>query len=70
MKTPDNLADWLRVIRAEYREVPGLHLTKPQVQRLWSLEEPLCDVVLNALVDSRFLTKTSKDAYVLASRAV
>lgn len=31
-------SDWLRLIHAEYREMPGLHLTKPQVQRLWGLD--------------------------------
>jgi hypothetical protein len=32
------VADWLQLIQSEYREIPGLHLTKPQVQRLWGLE--------------------------------
>jgi hypothetical protein len=29
------MAEWLRLIRAEYAESPGMALTKPQVQRLW-----------------------------------
>jgi len=29
-----DLADWLQLIRAEYLEIPGLSLTKRQVQRL------------------------------------
>jgi hypothetical protein len=33
----------LRVIQAEYLEIPGLHLTQPQVQRLWSLDAHTCD---------------------------
>ena len=40
------LHDWLRLIEAEYLEMPGLNLTKPQVQRLWALEPRLCDAVL------------------------
>jgi hypothetical protein len=28
------IVEWLQLIRAEYAEVPGLHLTKPQVQEL------------------------------------
>jgi HSP20 family protein len=32
------IADGLQLIRAEHSEVPGLRLTKPQVQDLWSLE--------------------------------
>jgi hypothetical protein len=27
--------DWLRLIRAEFEELPGLCLTRPQVQRMW-----------------------------------
>jgi len=50
-------------IEAEYCEMPGLHLTKPQVQRLWGLDEATADVVLAALEDAKFLRRTSDDAY-------
>src|SRR4029079_17659823 len=33
-----SIADWLTLVQAEYREIPGLRLTKPQVQRLWNLD--------------------------------
>ena len=59
--------DWLRIIQAEYMEMPGLRLTKPQVQRLWRLDPHTCDSVLQALVAAEFLKKTPRDAYVLAS---
>ena len=62
-----NLHDWLHLIQAEYLEMPGLNLTKPQVQRLWTLDAPMCDAVLAALVTSEFLRKTRQDAYVLTS---
>lgn len=58
--------DWLRLIKAEYLEMPGLHLTKPQVQRLWKLEPRICDALLETLVESAFLKRTRRDAYVLA----
>ena len=58
--------DWLHLIKAEYLEMPGLHLTKPQVQRLWKLEPHLCDALLDALVAADFLKKTHGEAYVLA----
>jgi hypothetical protein len=58
--------DWLRLIQAEYLEMPGLHLTRAQVQRLWRLEPPMCDTLLDALVASEFLRKTHREAYVLA----
>jgi hypothetical protein len=62
--------DWLRLIRAEYLEMPGLNLTRRQVQRLWKLEPHMCDVLLDALVASEFLTKTHHEAYVLAGGVV
>jgi hypothetical protein len=56
---------WLRLIRAEYLEMPGLHLTKAQIQRLWGLERSMCDVILDTLVATEFLKKTDRDTYVL-----
>jgi hypothetical protein len=58
-------AEWLRVIQAEYREIPGLKLTRPQVQRLWGLDEHVCDALLDSLTASNFLRKTPAQAYVL-----
>jgi hypothetical protein len=58
--------NWLHLIRAEYREIPGLKLTKPQAQRLWGLETELCDALLEALLAAHFLAKTPSNAYVLA----
>jgi hypothetical protein len=58
--------DWLRLIQAEYLEMPGLHLTKPQIQRLWRLEPHTCDALLDRLIAAEFLRKTSREAYVLA----
>ena len=55
---------WLQLIRGEYAEIPGLRLTKPQVQDLWALEPWVCDALLNALVDAGFLRRTIDDAYV------
>jgi len=62
------IQDWLRLIRAEYLEMPGLQLTKPQVRRLWRLEPNMCDVLLDSLVATDFLRKTHSDSYVLAQR--
>ena len=58
--------DWLRLIKAEYLEMPGLNLTKPQIQRLWKLEPHLCDALVEELVAAEFLKKTPRQAYVLA----
>ena len=58
------IADWLQLIRTEYEEVPGLRLTKPQVQDVWALAPWVCDALLHALVDAGVLTRTSEGAYV------
>ena len=57
---------WMRRIQSEFFEMPGLHLTKVQAQRLWSLDSQLCDTLLDALVLARVLEKTKRDAYILA----
>lgn len=61
-----NVADWLHLIRSEYLEIPGLQLTKKQVERLWSLDSATCDALLGALIDVRFLRQTRTGAYVRA----
>ena len=67
MLQTDTIADWLPLIKGEFREVPGLVLTKPQARRLWGLDPQTCDRVLDALVASSFLKKTPRDMYALAS---
>ena len=58
-----NVAEWLQIIRGEYSEIPGLHLTKKQVQRLWGLDPLTCDALLESLVDVKFLRLTPNGAY-------
>ena len=43
----------LRRVRADYREMPGLMLTREQMQRLWGIDALLCDVVVKTLVDAQ-----------------
>ena len=47
-------------IRAEYLEMPGLKLTMPQARRLWGLDDVTCDTALAALVNAKFLSRTSE----------
>ena len=63
---PTHKTDWLRLVQAEYQEMPGLNLTKPQVQRLWGFDEVTCSEVLGTLEDERFLKRTPRNAYILA----
>ena len=57
------ISDWLQLIRAEYLEIPGLLLTKPQFQRLWNLDSATSDTLLSTLVEMGFLTLTHDGAY-------
>jgi hypothetical protein len=50
-------------IRAEYLEMPGLRLTLQQAQRLWGVERALCKMVLDALVDEKFLHVKADGAF-------
>ncbi len=59
--------DWLRLIQAEYLEVPGLHLTRGEVERFWGLSALKCDELLGTLVATGFLRKTPAGRYVRAS---
>jgi hypothetical protein len=54
-------------IRGEYLEMPGLRLTLEQMQRLGAVERTLCQTVLNALVDEKFLCVKSDGAYARAT---
>jgi hypothetical protein len=56
--------DWVRIIRSEYLESPGLSLTKPQARRLWGLDPDLCDSVMDAMVAANFLRRTPQQRYV------
>ena len=61
-------AQWLRMIQAEYREIPGLKLTMPQAQRLWGLDGHVCEALFERLIASRFLCKTSAQSFVLTEQ--
>ena len=66
---PDTgIAGWLRLIRAEYLEIPGLQLTNQQVQRLWGLDPLMCEALLTALVDAGFLKRTLRDGFIRADQ--
>ena len=62
-----HLDRWLELIQTEYHEMPGLHLTKPQIRRMWSLDVTTCDAVLDALEREKVLRRTSQQTYVLES---
>jgi len=58
---------FIEMVQTEFREMPGLRLTKPQVRRFLGIDVLTCDVVLDELERQRFLRRTSKDVYVLSA---
>jgi hypothetical protein len=57
------IEDVLNHIRAEYLEMPGLRLKAKQVQRLCGIEQTMCQLVLDSLVDEKFLDAKSDGHY-------
>jgi len=57
------IADCLPIVRGEFREMPGLRLTKPQVQRLCSVDARTCEALLRVLVRRHVLRRTQNGAY-------
>jgi hypothetical protein len=55
---------WLELIQAEYREMPGLSLNKPQMQRLWGFDAFMCEALVDALVAARVLRRTPSGTYM------
>jgi hypothetical protein len=51
-------------LRAEYLEMPGMRLTTAQVQRLCGIEQTMCTLLLDVLVEAQFLTLKSDGTYV------
>ncbi|HOC16831.1 MAG TPA: hypothetical protein PKK95_01110 [Vicinamibacterales bacterium] len=58
------IRETLERIQGEFRELPGLRLTLAQAQRLWRLDKNVCDALLAALVDARFLARTADGAFI------
>jgi hypothetical protein len=65
MQTPEH--DFLERIRAEYLEMPGMALRLEQVARLCGIERSVCQRVLDALVDAKFLCVSADGAYARVS---
>jgi hypothetical protein len=53
----------LERIHAEYLEMPDMRLTLEQLQRLCGIERSLCKVLLDSLVQAKFLCVKSNGCY-------
>ena len=51
-------------IRGEYTEMPGLRLTFAQACRLWQVDAPTCELLLEQLVRESFLRQTVDGFYI------
>ncbi len=58
------LAALLQRVREQYREMPGLKLTKPQATRLLGVAPSVCAATLGALVMENFLSRTGDGLFV------
>jgi hypothetical protein len=58
------IEDVLQRIQGEYAEMPGLRLTPAQAQRLWGLDRPTCDALLETLVHANFLSQTRDGSFI------
>jgi hypothetical protein len=58
------LAALLQRVRKEYRDMPGLKLTKPQAMRLFGVAPSVCAAMLRALVMENFLSRAGDGVFV------
>jgi len=54
----------LQRVREQYREMPGLQLTKPQASRLFGVAPSVCAAMLRALVMENFLSRAGDGVFV------
>jgi hypothetical protein len=54
----------LQRVREQYRETPGLTLTKPQATRLFGVVPSVCAARLRALVMENFLSRAGDGLFV------
>ena len=62
-------SDVVRRVQGEFLEMPGLRLTGAQARRLWGLDAAVCEALLSALVDAKFLFKTPDGAFMKTEHA-
>ena len=63
-----NLEPVLQRIRGEFHESPGLRLTHWQFQRLWNLDSDEARLVIQQLLQTRFLRGARDGTFVRCER--
>jgi DNA-binding GntR family transcriptional regulator len=54
-------------LAAEFLEMPGLHLTERQIQRLCGIDHAVCAEAINVLVAAKFLCAKPGGTYARAA---
>lgn len=65
--SPFEFQNVLERVRGEFLEMPGLRLTLPQAARLWGLDLTSCEAVMDVLIRSEFLRRTTSGAVTRAT---
>jgi len=60
----EHVADCTELVRSEYAEMPGLCLTEAQMARLFGFDAETLDEVVDVLLRSHILRRTSQGCYV------
>ena len=63
-----NVAPIAGRVLAEFREMPGMALTPRQASKLFGLEQEVCRLVLDMLVDAAYLRETVAGQITLGER--
>jgi hypothetical protein len=56
-------------VQNEFLEMPGLRLTPDQAARLWALDRPTSQSILERLAAAGFLSRNRAGAYIRTSMA-
>ena len=64
--TAENFCAWVRLIQSEYTEMPGLHLSKRQAQRLWNFDRHSAEAIFDVLESVHFLKRIPNGMYIRA----
>ena len=62
-----SLLDWVRLIAADFQELPDLQLTKAQVEERWEIDAELAQAALAMLTSRGVLKQTADGVYSLAN---
>ena len=65
ISTETDATDLVRLIRADYEEMPGLALTCAQIRRMWAIDAETCKRTMQRLVAAGILARGSDGAFRL-----